>query len=86
MDGTFSGTQFAGAIYPSQHWNNENQYARNLVDIDGDGMHNSWETLYGLDPNTDDAGDDADIDGYNNLEEYQGGTDPENPLSVPAAP
>ena len=57
-----------------------------LADSDGDGMHNSWETLYLLDPNKDDAGDDADFDGYTNLVEYQGGTDPQNPLSPPVAP
>ena len=57
-----------------------------LADSDGDGMHNSWETLYLLDPNKDDAGDDADVDGYTNLVEYQGGTDPQNPLSPPVTP
>jgi hypothetical protein len=57
-----------------------------LTDSDGDGMHNSWETTYLLDPDKDDAGDDADVDGYTNLAEYQGGTDPQNPLSPPVAP
>lgn len=47
-----------------------------LVDSDGDGMHNSWETAFGLDPNVDDAAGDLDMDGFNNLAEYNGGTDP----------
>ena len=54
-----------------------------LADNDGDTMHNSWEEMYVLDPNVDDAGDDADTDGYTNLEEYQGGSDPQNISSTP---
>ena len=57
-----------------------------LADNDGDTMHNSWEEMYGLDPNVDDAGDDTDTDGYTNLEEYQGGSDPQNISSTPLVP
>ena len=57
-----------------------------LADNDGDTMHNSWEEMYGLDPDVDDAGDDADTDGYTNLEEYQGGSDPQNISSTPLVP
>jgi len=57
-----------------------------LADNDGDMMHNSWEEMYGLDPDVDDAGDDADTDGYTNLEEYQGGSDPQNISSTPLVP
>jgi len=58
--------------------------AADLADSDGDGMHNSWETVNGLDPrNPSDALADADGDGVNNLAEYQGGSDPRNALSVP---
>lgn len=47
-----------------------------LSDTDGDGMHNSWETAFGLNPSVDDRAGDADSDGFNNLAEYQAGTNP----------
>jgi hypothetical protein len=44
---------------------------------DGDGMHTSWETFYGLDPsNNADATADNDAADGDNLAEYQAGTDP----------
>jgi hypothetical protein len=49
----------------------------NLADNDGDLMHNSWETVYMLNP--DDAADataDNDGDTFNNLAEYMAGTNP----------
>jgi hypothetical protein len=48
-------------------------------DTDGDGMPGWWETLYGLDPDVDDADDDLDGDGLTNLAEFEGGTDPSAP-------
>ena len=66
-----------------------------IIDSDGDGMPDGWETDNGLDPNdTSDAhwcegdwaeGDDdgvcndGDADGLSNLEEFWNGTDPTNP-------
>lgn len=58
----------------------------NLADTDNDGMHDSWEELFGLDPTIDDAGDDSDTDTYLNLDEYQGGSNPQDMSSIPAAP
>ncbi len=55
-----------------------------LEDTDGDGMPDSWELLYDLDPNDpDDAGSDEDGDGVINLDEYIGDTSPlkENGMS-----
>jgi len=58
-----------------------------LGDADGDGMHNAWETANGLSPsNAADAADDNDGDNATNLEEYEGGTDPNNAGSVPPPP
>ena len=45
-------------------------------DTDTDGLPNGWESEYGLDPLTGDAGADPDGDGRTNLQEYQQGTHP----------
>lgn len=46
-------------------------------DTDGDGMPDAWERRFGLDRrNAADGCEDADADGYTNLEEYLYGTDP----------
>ena len=48
-----------------------------LPDADGDGMPDAWETPHGFDRNDPaDGPQDADGDGYTNLEEYLNGTDP----------
>jgi hypothetical protein len=46
------------------------------LDDDNDGMPDHWEVRQGLDPLLNDASGDWDGDGWNNLEEYQNGTDP----------
>lgn len=47
------------------------------VDKDQDGMSDEWETGYGFNPNqSDDANQDADGDGYTNIEEFLNETDP----------
>lgn len=45
-------------------------------DSDGDGMNDSYEKSYGLNPLADDSDRDLDGDGHTNLEEYLAGTDP----------
>lgn len=48
------------------------------VDSDHDGMPDAWETASKLNPNDPkDSADDADKDGYTNVEEYLNGTDPQ---------
>lgn len=48
-----------------------------VLDADGDGMPDEWEKRFGLNPaNAADADEDADKDGFTNLEEYKAKTDP----------
>lgn len=54
-----------------------------LADNDGDGMHNSWETANGLNPDVNDAAGNPDFDAFTNLQEYQAGTDPSDINSHP---
>ena len=46
------------------------------TDDDNDGMSDSWENTYGLDPMTDDADQDVDGDGVSNIDEFTAGSDP----------
>ncbi len=47
------------------------------ADADHDGMPTAWEQAYGFDPNAAaDGAQDADRDGYTNLEEFFNGTNP----------
>ena len=56
-----------------------------LRDSDNDGLNNQYENFYSfLDPdNSLDADDDHDNDGYDNLSEYQNGSDPSSSSSYP---
>ena len=56
-----------------------------LSDSDNDGLNNQYENFYSfLDPdNPLDADDDHDNDGYDNLSEYQNGSDPSSSSSYP---
>ena len=48
-----------------------------VVDSDGDGMPDEWETKYGLNPHdASDAVKDCNGDGYTNIEKYLNGIDP----------
>jgi len=53
-------------------------------DDDNDGMPDWWENTYGLNPLVDDRYGDLDNDGYSNIEEYEGNSDPNDPNSMPA--
>ena len=57
------------------------------LDADGDGLPNGWEQAHGLDPlssvGNNGPNGDPDHDGFTNLEEYEAGTDPQDPNSTP---
>ena len=53
------------------------------TDDDNDGMPDTWEVEYGLDPLKNDAGQDADLDGFSNILEYRSLTDPVDKDSIP---
>jgi hypothetical protein len=55
------------------------------ADSDGDGLPDEWERAYFGDLRYG-PDDDPDGDGYTNLEEYNAGTDPTDPLSSPDPP
>ena len=53
-------------------------------DDDNDGMPDAFEIANGFDPlNAADASQDADGDGFTNLEEFKGRSDPHDPDSIP---
>ena len=64
--------------YYNQSWGEKNLTPQH--DMDWDGLPDSWEEVYNLDPtNSSDATIDNDNDGLTNLREYVEGTDPSNP-------
>ena len=70
-----------GVVDPSEA-NADLQVQDAVVDTDGDGMPDGWETDNGLNPNDpSDAALDGDGDRKTNLEEYRAGTDPNDPAS-----
>lgn len=52
-------------------------------DSDFDNIPDEWENRYGLNPTIDDAAQDADNDGFSNLEEYLAGTNPTDSANAP---
>jgi alpha-tubulin suppressor-like RCC1 family protein len=57
--------------------------ARSCEDNDGDRIPDAWEIMHGLNPmDPSDAGLDPDDDGFTNLQEYQNGGNPFDPMLV----
>jgi hypothetical protein len=74
--------QLSGDGSQAANWMAFTDILPSLEDMDLDGMPDSWETSYGLNPaQADDALQDADGDGMTNLHEFLAQTDPLNPSS-----
>ncbi len=72
VDAIFRWTQLSGEL------------SSDIADSDNDGMHDGWESYFGLNPSSaDDAEQDLDSDGYSNVSEYQGNSNPDKTLSHP---
>lgn len=79
---TLNGPNEFHYVYRATRLNN--QLLTNFRDSDGDGMPDAWETYFGLNPaDPNDAAQDADGDGYSNLEELQYLGDPKNAAVIP---
>ena len=65
---------------PDEHLDTDGDGEGNNADTDddNDGMPDTWELLYGLDPLKDDADEDPDGDEVSNINEYNLGTKPNN--------
>lgn len=81
-----SGTGFPVAVFSMLKWNElAGPAGADFGDTDDDGIHNSWETVHGLNPTLAvDAGQDADGDGATNIREYYVGADPNIAGALPA--
>ena len=53
------------------------------LDVDEDGLPDEWERRVGLNPNAQDADEDADGDGFTNMEEFVAGTNPKDGAEHP---
>jgi chitinase len=68
---------YDGALESSN--SDEAHYVPPLTDNDDDGVTDDWETRFGLNPGSDDAGRDPDQDGISNRDEFRAGLNPNDP-------
>ena len=77
----------AGEDYDNDGLTNIEEFENNThpmtSDTDGDGMDDGWEIQYGFNPLAFDSAGDRDGDGFSDLAESKGGSDPGNPDSTP---
>ena len=79
--GDFDGDGFSN-LQEFQAGSNPTNILSTPLDTDADGLPDVWELLY-FGSLGQGAADDADGDGYTNLQEFQAGTNPNNALSNP---
>jgi hypothetical protein len=84
-DGVPDGDDNCPSISNEDQVNTDNDAAGNACDSDddNDGMPDAWEVQYGFNALLNDASVDSDSDGYSNLEEYRGHSDPLDSNSYP---
>ncbi len=75
----------AGQPRRSAYYEADLEFVSELGDTDGDGIPDWWETEHGLNSSLpDDAEEDADGDGWTNLDEFGRGTDPTRSNATPS--
>ncbi len=81
-----AGTGNSDCVRPDYFFTEYTRFYSPEYDLDGDGLIDSWEVTYDLDPNdSSDAELDPDSDGYTNLEEFRAYTDPQSARDHPGA-
>ncbi len=87
LEGGFPARNFSSTLLVNPFTDNDMDGVPDILDDDDDddGMPDWWEILHGLNPlDPSDAGEDPDMDGFNNLEEFERGSNPNIPGGLPS--